>query len=755
VTYHIPDQPKPGADLSAADLVARFDRCLSRPTAHDDSTRLNREGRYTLWNGQSWDGRKWVPKDGDNRIVPWAGASDVRLPMVDVFIREDAAILLTALNRARLTVAGIETTDIAWANRATTFLRWMLANQITEMNREANLLANYLLEDGRAVLGVFWDRQTRSDYETLDLETIINAGAGANAMLDEADMLLKATGEDPMPPDRREELTSVSTLAAAILDPTREDEAATILAAQAKDIVAQNFTAQLGEYADEIIAAYSLTPAAARRIVRDMRDHGKAKIAIPTVSRNRPTLVALKPDYDVWYDNNAVDLDAQTVVFRVEWLTASALSARVETHGWDQAWVDHVLESGKGESALIGRLSANRTRMELLGLDDDDLDELYPVIHAYQQCANDDNVIELRCRVLSRSCVEQKATGVPEFAIDQLLNYAHGELPFVHFRAEYLSRRLDDSRGYGEVGYTWQAAIKTEIDMQRDRSMLATNPPLHHPRGRPPSEWGPGARVPASPREYFYAELPPLDQGTNQVIEHLIYWSNLWFGRLVKDGDPTISAAMRQTMVDNWLHAWGLAITQVFQLCQQYMPDEFYYRVVGSAKGRALHATRDEIRGKFDLQLGWNILDMNPEYLEKKLATIQQVVAALDINGIVDRDELLAATLEMIDPNLGERILQPAESAAQKEIEDEQATFAKMWSGLEQDIKPGQAYQLRIRVLQDAIAGTMEDGKPKNPAAMQRYQADERFKEIVDKRMQQLQFQLQQRDNAVIGRLGA
>jgi hypothetical protein len=54
---------------------------------------------------------------------------------------------------------------------------------------------------------------------------------------------------------------------------------------------------------------------------------------------------------------------------------------------------------------------------------------------------------------------------------------------------------------------------------------------------------------------------------------------------------------------------------------------------------------------------------------------------------------------------------------------------------------------MRLQVLQQILESS--------PSAQQRYQQDEEFKSRVDKRMQQLQFQLQQKQNAVIGRLGA
>ena len=33
--------------------------------------RLNHEARYCVWPGQTEDGRKWTPRDGEDEVFPW------------------------------------------------------------------------------------------------------------------------------------------------------------------------------------------------------------------------------------------------------------------------------------------------------------------------------------------------------------------------------------------------------------------------------------------------------------------------------------------------------------------------------------------------------------------------------------------------------------------------------------------------------------------------------------------------------------
>jgi hypothetical protein len=76
------------------------------------------------------------------------------------------------------------------------------------------------------------------------------------------------------------------------------------------------------------------------------------------------------------------------------------------------------------------------------------------------------------------------------------------------------------------------------------------------------------------------------------------------------------------------------------------------------------------------------------------------------------------------------------------------AALARMYAGVDQDVKEsGQAYDLRMQVLQNIIAGS--------PDAQEKLQNDPAFRARVEKRAKQLGFQMQQRENAIIGRLGA
>ena len=198
-------------------------------------------------------------------------------------------------------------------------------------------------------------------------------------------------------------------------------------------------------------------------------------------------------------------------------------------------------------------------------------------------------------------------------------------------------------------------------------------------------------------------------------------------------------------MVAKWLKYWSEVCDQCFQLVQQFMPDEMFFRVVGSRQAEPIRVGRDEIQGQYDVQINYNVANLDMELVKEKLGLLKLAIE-FDVNGVVDRTTAMEVLFEFIDPQLGERMLRPQEEASQQEIEDERTAFAQIAAGADVDIKPGQAHQLRLQELQQLAS---------SPTAQQAMQNDPSLQERVIKRVKQHEHQLQQAQNAQIGRLGA
>jgi hypothetical protein len=89
------------------------------------------------------------------------------------------------------------------------------------------------------------------------------------------------------------------------------------------------------------------------------------------------------------------------------------------------------------------------------------------------------------------------------------------------------------------------------------------------------------------------------------------------------------------------------------------------------------------------------------------------------------------------------------EEATNKQVTDQLDRLNKMLVGIEPPMTPmpGMNYQLRAQVMQQTIA--------QNPAMQRRIAGQEDTAMLIENEMKFLQFQMQQGQNAQIGRVGA
>jgi hypothetical protein len=313
------------------------------------------------------------------------------------------------------------------------------------------------------------------------------------------------------------------------------------------------------------------------------------------------------------------------------------------------------------------------------------------------------------------------------------------------FALERRSRLIDDSRGYGERSLTWQQGIKRQWDARVDRADVATLPPSYHPPSEEPDAWGPGVKIPTSlPDQFGYFDAPPMDAGSKEVEETVRKFADEYFGRVVDEQNVVESRAMRQDLARGWLMGWKRVGTQILQLDQQYLPDETWVRVVGDAAGRGLRVTREEIQGPFNLMLRFNAADLDPEYVQEKVQLLTQALT-FDVGGRLDRDEALLAILELVDPSYAERLMKSPEAATIEQIDDEQNVMVKLLMGIGVDVKGNEAFGLRRQVLEQTIR--------QSPTVQKLLQVNPDAAELVKRRVQQLDFNIQQKlVNPDIGR---
>lgn len=696
-----------GADIDG--LVSAYRRSVDqRDGSYWERQRVNYETRYCLWRNQSWDGRKWRRSDG-KKPFPWLGASDARVPLVDLYIREDAAKLMTAWTRqrvmARPTSAAKHAAD---AGRLTQLLRWLIYEEMEETAEEAELLANYYLERGSAALSVWWCREEQLTRETIDLAQIEAAAKQAMAQLQRG--------------VQSDALVIAAQLPQMILDPTMTQEVAELIRGAVGD---------------------ALPTERLRRVVKDLRDSGVAHFPRAVVVRDRPRVRALAWNEDVIIPPECVDVQRARHVFIRETLTETDLVDRSRSYGYDADWVDAVVSRARGKMSFDpSERAASRSTPWSRG--DMDSSELFEVVTGYERLCDDDGIPGIYTTVFAPGLRAQRSA-IPEVGKHELLDYAHAQYPIVPFVLERRSRCVDDSRGYGERAHTWQQQIKRQWDARTDRADVATLPPSYHPPGEEPDAWGPGVQVATIQSERFgYFETPKNDPGSMDVEMTVRQFADEYFGRRPEKANTAESAAVREELARGWFQGWKRASTQILQLCQQYLPDEVMVRVVGSDQGRSVRVTREEIQGPFNVAIQFNMGDLDPELVKPKIEMLQQAIA-MDVGGRLDRGEALIAAMELIDPGYAERLVRPGDAVTLEQIDDEQSVLAKLILGIGVDVRGDEAFGLRKATLLKTIEGS--------PTVQQILRSNPQAAELVQRRVEQLDFNIQQKlVNPEIGR---
>lgn len=664
--------------------------------------------RFCIWPGQSPDGRLRSEVLG-KEAFPFDGASDGRIRLADEIINERVMVQLAAVLRSHPKVTGMESSDANRAGKIKTLLRWMLYNQIgrnflTELER----VLNYAEGDApaTALMGVYWETETALRSETVTQEGL-------------EQVLLGLAESQAVPVENLQDVLD------SFMDPTREMEAAAFLALMVPGVREER----------------------ALEAVKGIREEGFARFPVPYVKRNMLKLCAHRVLDDVFFPSNTRYIQDARIVLVREWLTRAQVKARRISMGWSEEFIQQVVGEGdwggRGQAGYTAVPDAYRdidgSSVELSDMDQHQNE--YELWTAYSKAVNDDYEMGVY--------VTQFHPNVNVAAKDrELLGYAHGDYPFVDFTREHVSGRLMDSRAIPELVQTDQDTMKMLHDGFNDNAQLGMLPPLFKPRRSR------GVKLSISPLveitrarkdDYDWFPPPPYPTATDRQISLIERRMDRYFGRPGENTSPEMVNLIRNHMAAKTLASVSDVMKMAITLALQYLDDEQIQRVVGG-NGLPVAKSVDELQGQYDLFLHFDANDLNPEYVAQMIEAIGKVLM-YDTENTVMRHVLVQQIMHMINPQLADAAIQPVDAATQSEIEDEMKNFALMFSGVEPPMKEsGQNFPLRFNVLNDIVQ--------KNPGGtLERMGESER--NILNTRMQHLQFQMEQLENAKIGRTGA
>ena len=644
--------------------------------------------RFSVWAGQSYDGKKHQKNDTE-QVFPWDGASDTRVRLADMICSENSDILTTAFTRGVLRASPTEVSDAGQAEAATTLLRYYRDNKLrNELRHEANLLANYGQQYGYGILHVKWDREITKRIETVTMEEIVAISEMAEGG------------------------TGLSQLPALVADPDNEEAAVDVL------------EAQLG-----------IKRRRARKLVKQLRDNGQGELPTDIVTKNCPQIVALKPNEEVFFPPETIDLQSSRYIFRRCWHSEWELKQLENVYGYSSEWTKEVLKVNDGnQTTYMDPLS------ETFDTHTGATEGLYEVVYCYRKEIDEDGVLNVHCTIFN-----PKVT--TKFGKEQILDHMSGHYPFVAYRRENVSRKLIDCRGVPDIVHTWQNEIKGQRDMLYDRASLMVFPPLTVPaRMGQVYRLQPGSELPEMrPGEVKFLDPPRTNPGEAlNVIDYVEKQCDQYFGRLNDNTNPVIAQAKMQSMVDNYTTTWSEAFTMMFRLVQEYISDQELARIAGIEVG--LPSSQADIMGAYDFSVKFDVRELDQDYVASKMQAIIGLLP-IDSAGTVDRAKLMSIAVGMIDPVLGQSIMTDQRGAAQKTFDDVNKDIALMSLGNEANYTENDpTAAMKMQFMQQVVGS--------NPKYQEQLQQDERFQALLENYGKNLQQSVAQEQNKMIGRLG-
>ena len=718
------------------DLLGEIERETADMGAWFTQARANEELLHATWDGQSEDGRKWSKNYG-REVFPWEGCSDQRIRLIEEAIDEVSMLEVSAFFGAQLMAMAQEANDVDAAGRVQTLLNYEVKQRMrSELWREVNYASQWKNIFGHAMLHTSWTTPW-----TMGRETMTEAEL--------AEMVAEARSAE----------------VAAMGGEVDEQTSAAIFEESAIMVAEELMDSGRAEFLMTVIRQRfpTLSEKRLRNVIKQLKAEGAAEFRVPVRLPGKPCVRALTPGvdavYPAWVDCME---EAPWIAVRCR-VSEPELRAKVVTEGWDEAFVDAMIEHGPSRvlemGTLVRNLSAQVNRVFNRGARDTWRTRIetdataFEYLHVFLKTVDEDGYPAMQEVVLhpdiSKS-EEEKGSGL--VGLDRLLDYWMPGSCFVDVRREFKSRGLWDTRGVPEIVESEQWQRKAITDSLMDRTALLTRPPLKvNPRrlvsNKGQADVRPGGKVPNAPGDDTDWMQPPAMDGTPIEMDRVIgrRVANL-IGLAHAELPPEKVAMHQQWQVTNFLTQMREVVLRILALDQQYMDPMQVSRVIGSGP-LPFQITREEIQGQYDVALMFDVRTMDAEFVKKRWEAIEKAFS-LDRTGVLNDVAVTRWILASIDPNLADIAVPDVQAATADEIEEEKAAVAMMASGVEPTMKEGgQNFRVRLQTMMQTIQV--------NPELMALYQQGGSFAKMVEARRQHFEFQLEQQQNAVIGRVGA
>ena len=657
----------------------------------------NDDIRLARWAGQTDDGKKHSENLPDGQpAFPFEGASDIRCRLVDRTINDLVSMMMTTFDRCQVKVKGTEFSDSEASATSNILMSWLLESRLrSELRREAELLAQYTSQYGWSGLHIIWEQEMGTRHQKIQMEEIMQ-------------VVQQAIQTNPE--------STLKDLPNAIMNPEQE------------------------EYAVDLIMQYlqAVKPKDVKKAVKELRETGSANLPEIFVSKNQPCIVALKPYDEISFPPETIDIQKARVIFRRTFVSEVELRGMAAMEEWSEEFVEQAvrtagLQSQFNDPNLLPAAA-------LINYQVSRQDNLIELVYAYSRNIDKDGISGVYQTIFSPQ------SNSDMYASHGLLGYAHNKYPFVISRRERTRRAIVESRGVPEIAMTDQEEIKAQHDSVRDRTAFTTLPPiLVKKRLGGINRIAPGIHLPVtSPDDYKFMPTPTGETGTAfNLIDRVEMNHASYFGLPHPNIVPQKTQTTQQFIINNWLDVWSEAFAMTFSLMLQYMEQS----EIESITGKPLPQNISSISNMFDFQVKYDVRELDTNFVIEKLKAITQFVLPLDAGGVIDKNKLVKAAIEAIDPDKAKELIINTGTASQLLYKDIQSDLGLMMLGNEANyVENDPSAPTKLQYLQDIMG--------KNPKAQQSMQSDPHFRSLLENYMKNLQMSVSQQQNKQIGRTG-
>ena len=774
----------PRKELTKADITALLEdikAALQGADALDYFDRMehNHRVRFAWWPGQTPDGRRWPTPErlvnlmpGQTAqeardIFPWRGAPDNRVRLVDSVIREHNALQQLALQRRQQHIGPRDLSPDADPQAAAAL--WGQVDDYyadltkREWRRATAQWADIAKEYGCGGLFVGWKEDTETvprEISAEQLQEIIEGSAVEAARQNALEAHLDTGGtEEDFPDLSAEETFLIQSDAGARLQDMMLD------AKQQKIL------------ADKLLEIDADMPRdEALRVAKALKLGEPVKYFAVSVGNRRPVYIPLTYGVNWLFPPTATtDQECEWHVI-TEWVGEAELKARTLSphEPYDAAAVDAVLKQ-PGKAVLLEQILSGRQSNAWIfsggnvrnGIDNTALEDAnkhrYQILHVYYRACAVGNAPALYHTVVSGHA--------PESALfHEVCGDAAARFPVHTTLSQIEVPYLLAAEGYGEQSATDQNEVKMQRDARGAEASLRIKPPLKVPLQQSGGrvDWRPGVQFPT--RQTAGMGIEVMNTGTDTRGSQEVELTTLdSFNDYWKRGgkvDPEIKLAFNQMVVSNFLGDVAAAVEARFKLIQQYSPQNIRASFAGGLAVN-LNTTREEIQGMVAVELDFDVAEMNPETMSKRMKAVTELLG-VDNGGWLNRNQLLKAITPGLLPSWYKTLVNDPQKQAEDETADEQQQNANILAGTQFDeassYREGLNHELRQEVMK-RIYGVQLDPKGMplpnlipNGANGQFSRAQRLFSEDHDVQarvMNRFAFharQLKQDENAITGR---